>query len=133
MNTLIQERPVLEQLAEAVKWWNADEAEEPDVRRLFAACKAEIERLESAHQVALGQARYLMKSQEATHGKMRDAVENAAFFATRANALERLLDDAVALLEARHVSDKVPAMKAIKDGIAALNAPEGVDLGASSK
>lgn len=45
MTLLIQDRPVLEQLAEAVKWWNADEAEEPDVRRLFAACKAEIERL----------------------------------------------------------------------------------------
>lgn len=40
-----EDRPVLERLEDAVKWWNADEAEEPDVRRLFAACKAEIERL----------------------------------------------------------------------------------------
>lgn len=38
-------KDVLEQLAEAVKWWNSEEADEPDVRSLFAACKAEIERL----------------------------------------------------------------------------------------
>lgn len=38
-------RDVLDELADAVKWWNAEEADEPDVLRLFARCKAEIERL----------------------------------------------------------------------------------------
>lgn len=44
---------VIEQLDAAVKWWNADEGEEPDVRRLFAACRAEIVKLREAGAKAL--------------------------------------------------------------------------------